>query len=217
MDQLQLKIHFNQFKYGPIFMIVLGFIHQCNIYNLETSESQYCVPYTELCESFFETLIKEVTYHNYILLLNHDNYSQLIENCLNKSIHLKNREYYDIQIDKQKELGESLYDPLTKYLELLKNQIRMRIEIRPLHRSSQDNLSVKIISGEDLEKHYQNMRKCQSCNQKKSHQGKKNSCYQLRKIQHDELPSVKMQPIHPRPPIIDKCGNISFQKNFLDI
>src|SRR6185437_9941845 len=95
MDQLQLKIHLNQFKYGPIFMITLGLIHSSNIYNLKTSDGEYCVPYTELCESFFETLIKEITYHNYILLLNRNNYSNLIENCMNKAIHLKNREYYN--------------------------------------------------------------------------------------------------------------------------
>src|SRR5438874_13685649 len=104
MDQLQLKIHLNQFKYGPIFMVTLGLIHNFNIYDIKISDSDYCIPYTELCESFFETMIKEITYHNYILLLSHNNYSKFIENCMDKAIHLKNRDYYNIKVEKQKEL-----------------------------------------------------------------------------------------------------------------
>jgi len=106
------------------------------------------------------------------------------------------------------------------YLEQLKNQIRMHIEIRPLNRPFQDNLSVQIISAEELEKRWQNMRKRHSEDideNTENGNNHKKSGYQLRKTHHDEVPIVKMQPIHPRPPIIKKNGNVIMQKNFLDI
>ena len=175
MNQLQLKIYLNQFKYGSIFMIVLTIMHKFDLYGLKSTDEEYCILYTDLCESFFETLIKEITYHNYILLLNHDNYLQLIENCLNKSIHLKNREYYNIQVNRQKELCTFIYEPLVQYLDQLKNQIKMHIEIHPLNQSTNDDINIQIVSGEDLEKKLQNMRNKQSSD----NQMKKQSNYQL--------------------------------------
>ena len=176
MDQLQLKIHRNHFKYGHIFMIAMDLIHNSNIYNFKNSDAGYCSPYTELCESFFDTLIKEITYHNYILLLKCSKYLNLIENCIDKAIHLKNKECYTILSEKQKQLCDLLYEPLVDYLEQLKNQIIMHIEIRGV-------------------------------TQKKRHLD----------VGVQMQPIVKMQPIHPQPPIIGKNGKITFQKNFLDI
>src|SRR5438132_32200 len=97
MDQLQLKIHMGQFRYGAIYMIILDLIHQYNIFDLTIKDDEYYLPYVELCESFLEILIKEITYHNYIIMLDSDDYIHLIINCMEKAIYLKDKNAYEIQ------------------------------------------------------------------------------------------------------------------------
>ena len=199
MDRLQLKIHLNQFKYGYVFMVVLDMIHQFNIFNLPKNES-YSLPYIELCESFFEILIKEVTYHNYIIILKRDNYLSLITNCLDKAIYLRDKCSYVIDNSNQLTLCTRMEDPISVYLNGLSNQIKIHIGTYPLATSQQNSSKVSVITCSDLEK----------------------LAYSTEYDTVDlkvapTMPSVKMQPIYPRVPLIGKDGGVIYQKNFLDI
>ena len=63
-------------------------------------------------------------------------------------------------------------------------------------------LSISISSSYELETQLLNVKNRQNRNHPRTHK---------------DLPNVKMQPIHPRPPIIEKNGQVITQKNFLDI
>ncbi len=204
MDDLKLRIHLNISKYGTIFTTILNFIYKSNIYNLDVISDNNSIIYIELCESFFDTLIREITYHNYILMLDHNKYFQFISTILEKSIHLKSKECYNIDNAKQKLLCELINEDLNDYFEQLKNQIRMHIKINPLNHSIKDHSYVKVVSFEDLELNWK----------KKRSKKKSNSAYRIKYV---GLPDIKMRVIYPKPPIIDDQGNIILQKNRLDI
>jgi hypothetical protein len=220
---LQMKIRMNHLKWGPIFLVVLDIIYRCNIYNLSGS-AQDC-QYVDLCESFFDTLIKEVHYHNYIIAMNTNNYSSLISNCIDKSIYLKDRQQYEINDETRDNLCTLLYDPISIYLIQLSNQLRYQIGYQ--FQSAQYNAqqppppqtSHTTPTLHPIQSGYQQSSQLQS-NYSTSQPDKS---YQVQQpevpihIYNRNLPDVKMQLIYPRIPVVDKLGHVTIQKNFLDI
>lgn len=132
MNTLEQRLKLNQSKYGDIFNTILDHMDEFDIYNLpvdlnDNLEKNLSIVYIEMTEKFLGHLIEEMTYRNYILILSSYDYKFIIEDCLNKSIYLRDRSLYDIDYIKEQQLCASLLYPISKYLKYLKNQILNKI------------------------------------------------------------------------------------------
>ena len=202
---MQLKINLNRLKYGNIFLFVLDIINQYNLFSVIIKSGNYSQRYIEFCESLFEVLIKEATYHNYILLLNSDNYDLFIDDCIDRSISIKDKYLYELNNENKIGLRKELKESLEVFLNQLKIQIKKQIEILSSQSEIEKTNIIEFITAQELENKFV---KFQDKVLKKENNLKSKSI--------KNLPQVKMQPIHPRPPIIND-NEIIFQKNLLDL
>lgn len=199
MDQIQLKIQFSQFKHGPMFMPVLDLTQKKDIFDLKiNNDLGYCLPYVDLCETLFDTLLKEVIHHNYILMMQISEQPDLIKFCLEKSITYRDKKIYHLQIDKQNELCRELIQPLSYYLNVVRENIKNYMEKQS--KIIPDGLQVNTYNTKELEK-------------------KVSTRINMTDLNDDlkKLPILTMSRIYPGPPIIETTGQITIQKHRLDI
>jgi hypothetical protein len=128
METLPQRLKLNQSKYGMIFNTVLTYINQFNPFDLPLNvENNYPLMYIEMAEGFMHHLITEVSYHNYILMLDPSDHLYIITSCINKAIYLKDLDLYTLDTFKEQQLCVSLLYPISIYLTHFKNQVIKRI------------------------------------------------------------------------------------------
>ena len=201
----QWKINLNRLKYGNIFLLILDIINRYNLFSLVLKSGNCSQHYIEFCESLFEILIKEATYHNYILHLDPSSYDLFIDDCIDRSIPIKDKYLYELENESKIGLRKQLKVPLENFLIQLKIQIKKQIEIRSSQSEIEKPNIIEFITAHELENKFA---KFEDKVLKKENKLKSKSI--------KNLPQVKMQPIHPRPPIIND-DQIIFQKNLLDL
>ncbi len=235
MNPVQVKVYLNRLKFGVIFDVVLQAIVDVNLFGIDGPSSSIgpsdpCREYVDLTESFFDNLVKEVTYHNYLVMLTPTDYDRIISNCIDKSIYLKDKAQFEIDLCDLDLVSQKIVGPVTQYLMQLAKRTRLEIRSRsqpsysqiepPI--SSQNGLNIITLS--ELERNFDRLRghlpieKMHRESRRQKSVLKQsfilpNRCYPVTL----EMPIIKMQPIFPRVPIIDENGRIVQQKNFLDI
>jgi len=222
MDKTQVKIYLNQLQYGITFDLVLNLLTSANLFNLEPTNG-YDPQYVDLCESFFQVLHKEITYHNYAIMMTADDYDRIISNCLDKAIYLKDRYQYEIKASDLDQLSEQLIQPVSQYLSHFTTQSEDGGRVIPLINLPASE-HVTICHGSDLERNFNKLRNRypadklhrESCRQKVIHKRPMvlpNKCYPAIL----EVPVAKLQANTPRVPIIGADQKPVFQKNYLDL
>ncbi len=205
--RVEAKIIFNRIKYGEIFDIVLNHMITLNLYGLTDNLNHI---YVDLCESFFDILIKEVTYHNYVIMIGVNDYDRIILNCLDKAIYLKDRELYDIDLSDIDQLSELIQEPIIIFLQNFSNQIKNEIKTSLISHNTQ---LINIINASDLETRFKKLHQPLP----KIHTFKVTSINPQLNSNHIPIPIPKMELNYQRVPILGIDHQFKHQSNFLDI
>jgi hypothetical protein len=235
MNQVQMKVYLNRLKYGVIFDVVLQAIADVNLFGIDRSlgsiePNDPCIEYVDLSESFFDNLVKEVTYHNYLVMLTSTDYDRIISNCIDKSIYLKDKAQYEIDLCDLDLVSQKIIGPVTQYLMQLAKRVRLEIRSKSQPAYSQidppisSHPSLNIITVDELERKFDRLRGHLPIEKLHHESRRRKSVLKQSFILPSrcfpatlEIPTVKMQPIFPRVPLIDETGFIRQQKNLLDL